>query len=111
MNANLPFRLQRISKPNLTLQKDQAARFCPPSFLTEETGGAGSYNFVLIFDSFVLSFLLVSFSPVLYSFWIFSGDFVFYSIHLDSVLFALCTIMTLFLGQLLNKKPSQKNYF
>ncbi len=39
MNANLPFRLQRISKLNLTLQKDQVARFCPPSFLTEETGG------------------------------------------------------------------------
>ncbi|UOG32341.1 hypothetical protein MAL06_04885 [Leptospira noguchii] len=38
-HVNLPFRLQRISKLNLTLQKDQAARFCPPGFLTEETGG------------------------------------------------------------------------
>ncbi|EMI68895.1 hypothetical protein LEP1GSC072_4116 [Leptospira noguchii str. Bonito] len=39
MNSNLLFRLQRISKLNLTLQKDQAARFCPPGFLTEETCG------------------------------------------------------------------------
>ncbi|UOG53342.1 hypothetical protein [Leptospira noguchii] len=58
MNANLPFRLQRISKLNLTLQKDEAARFCPPGFLTEETGGAGSYDFVLI-EYFLLILLLL----------------------------------------------------
>ncbi|EPG48387.1 hypothetical protein LEP1GSC049_0041 [Leptospira kirschneri serovar Cynopteri str. 3522 CT] len=60
MNANLLLRLQRISKLNLTLQKDQAARFCPPDFLTEETGGAGSYNFVLI-EYFLLMLLLLKF--------------------------------------------------
>ncbi|WP_235594121.1 hypothetical protein, partial [Leptospira interrogans] len=31
-------------------------RFCPTGFLTEETGGAGSYNFVLI-GSFLLQLL------------------------------------------------------